>query len=816
MAFIGKSKIEEMYRHFTDGFLNELKSDEFYDYFINAIRSGESNISIYEKYVERNIDLRWVETIENTIIPLDNIIRNPMRFIKNEEEIVPIEMVRNVTTESIRHLAQHTSMIAQVKGDEVTPSKMLNIVKEESFETYENRFIYTLIAKLEYFLDKRLQALKTSKDIIDRLELKLNGNFTAGHDKVTYDVSVSCETPHVELEDHDNLIHADISQMNAMQRIERIRKILYNFKSSALIKSLYGCALVRPPLNMTNVLTKNQNFKKTVELWVFIESYDDIGYSVSHIDRQVEPSDMYMNELFSVLTMQYIVMKKNSGNMQDLGNYEERHTEQTPNIVKKDIDDFIDTFDLDIEEVRRIFLDRIQKKIKKRKMEYAKIKDVLTRAIALESEKLEEEAKIRKEREKKEAELLKKELARQAAIEKKRREEEQKRLMEEELERQKQEELERQRQEEELAKAQAEAKAAEEPVEETVEEPVEETTEEPIEETAEEPVEEATEKSVEETVEEPVEETVEEPVEETTEEPVEEATEESVEETVEEPIEETTEEPVEEATEESVEETVEEPIEETTEEPVEETTEEPVEETTEEPVEETTEEPVEETTEEPIEETTEEPVEETVEESVEEAVNESAPEEKKKPKLSFRETWLKIKEKLERKPKEASIAPTEQTEEKEAVAEEITEDVAENTSVNNTAEASEQISDEAYVGYDEAPTEDEEQPAKEELTEEGLKEFVDQATTTYETVEEFFAPEEEIAKLHATDDGNIVYEGDGKAEIVYEADGSQSIYVNGILFVKLRKKRRNNSFRNKTYSSARKKPRNKRRLNNKK
>ena len=91
MAYIARSKIEEMYRHFTDGFLNELKSDEFYDYFINAIRSGESNISIYEKYVERNIDLRWVEIIENTIIPLDNIIRTPMRFIKNDFDAISLE-----------------------------------------------------------------------------------------------------------------------------------------------------------------------------------------------------------------------------------------------------------------------------------------------------------------------------------------------------------------------------------------------------------------------------------------------------------------------------------------------------------------------------------------------------------------------------------------------------------------------------------------------------------------------------------------------------------------------------------------------------
>ena len=141
MAIVGKTKIEEMYHRFTDGFLGELRSDDFYEYFMNSIRSGESNVSLYEKYIERNVNLRWVEMIEDAIVSLDTIIRNPRRYIKNEEEIVPIEMVRTVTTESIRHLAQHTNMIAMVKGDEVTPQRMLNIIKEESFDTYENRFI---------------------------------------------------------------------------------------------------------------------------------------------------------------------------------------------------------------------------------------------------------------------------------------------------------------------------------------------------------------------------------------------------------------------------------------------------------------------------------------------------------------------------------------------------------------------------------------------------------------------------------------------------------------------------------------------------
>ena len=60
-----------------------------------------------------------------------------------------------------------------------------------------------------------------------------------------------------------------------MQRVERLRRILYDFQSSPLIKSLAGTALIRPPIVKTNVILKNPNFKKAVELWQFIERYNE-------------------------------------------------------------------------------------------------------------------------------------------------------------------------------------------------------------------------------------------------------------------------------------------------------------------------------------------------------------------------------------------------------------------------------------------------------------------------------------------------------------------------------------------------------------
>ena len=450
----GYSKIEKLYSRFAEDFLGEIKSDEFYAYFNNMLRSGSANIALSEKYVERRIDLRWVEAIEQAIIPLDNIIRDPIRYIKNIEEIVPIEMARGISTEAVRHLATHTNMIAKVENGNVTPQKILNIVKEESFDTYENRFIYTLLFKLEYFLDKRLQTLISGSKVADRYEIKMDGTCSAGHDEISYAFSMNYSTPHVEVSSEELAVGADVSNLTSLQRIERLRKILYTFKQSPLIKSLKDCAMVRPPLTMTNVLTKNQNFRKCVDLWGFVERYEEVGFDVNVIERTAEPSEQYVSDLFAMAALQYVVMKKNvSHKAEDIGNYKERRVEASPNI-KSSIEDIIESYDLEIDEIRRIFLSEIDRKKKKRQAEFTKVKDMLKRAIDTDTEFLAMHNKTRAKRIEKEALRIKKEREKFEREERKRIEQE--RIAREEAERIAREEAER------IAREEAERIAQEE------------------------------------------------------------------------------------------------------------------------------------------------------------------------------------------------------------------------------------------------------------------------------------------------------------------------------------------------------------------
>lgn len=302
---------ELIYSLYTEDFISLIQSEDFYTFFIKAIKSGKNELSLSQRYTENQIDSKWVEAIEAAIIPLDTIIRNPRRYIEQVEEIVPIEQARKITQESIRHLAQHTNMIAKVdKNGFVTPNQILNIYKEESFNTYENRFIYTLLINLQYFIDKRLRVMLDAK-VQSVSKVTMANEFEMGKENLQYSMQMQSTAmiDHV-VETVD--IHADTTKLDMMTRVERIRKILYDFGASQLIKELKGCTLVKPPIMRTNVLLKNPDFKQAMALWQFIETYRDSGYSVELIENNDLPSEDYKGQLYSVLALNYCLLKRHT------------------------------------------------------------------------------------------------------------------------------------------------------------------------------------------------------------------------------------------------------------------------------------------------------------------------------------------------------------------------------------------------------------------------------------------------------------------------------------------------------------------------
>ena len=410
------------YKNSISSLVNE--DSDFYGDLCFNIESGNNNLSLFHRYFEKKIDLKWVDAIEKCIVPLDTIIRNPRKFIVQEEEIVPIERARKITAESVRHLAQHTNMIARVDGDRVTPSQILNVFREESFEIYENRFIYTLIKNVQHFIDGRYNVLFNMADDENMASMKMESEVKNGNEVITYKLEIATKSAG---SGHDAQSGETVT---AFQRIERVKRIINEFAASAFMRELQGCTPVRPPIMRTNVISKDPNFKACLNLWQFISAYSDVGYEIIAKESNEEVNDEYRQDLNNLFGMNYMLLKKNIMPEEALKNRVKKR-KLKPKMLKRLAEELVLNYDMEEVEIRRIFVDEM-KRVSKKKIEgEAKIKEAIARALQSEADRkaaiaekirLEEERKKEIERRRKEREAAR--IAKQKALEKERKEKE--------------------------------------------------------------------------------------------------------------------------------------------------------------------------------------------------------------------------------------------------------------------------------------------------------------------------------------------------------------------------------------------------------
>lgn len=415
---------EELYSEYKNGSLSIFDGDEYYGDMLEAMEGGKHEISLFNRFFEKKIDLKWVEAIEACTVALDTIVRNPRKFIVQEEEIVPIERARKITAESVRHLAQHTSMIARVDGDRVTPSQILNVFREESFEIYENRFIFTLLRNLRHFIDTRYNVLFNMEQDEKKSSLSMNSEFRAGNEKISYKLEVSSQA--VSTMSATDAINPGDENATALARIERIKRVVNGFCSSSFMRDLEHCTPVRPPIMRTNVIQKDPNFRACLNLWQFISSYDEVGYEITAKETNEMVNEEYKEDLFKLATVNYMLLKKNTGE-EETGDIKAKKRKLKPKLLKRLAEDLVLNYDMEEIEIRKVFVDELKRANKKKTAGETKINEAIDRALKSENDrKAEIEARIKaeiqrkKEIEKRRKEREKAKLARELALEKER------------------------------------------------------------------------------------------------------------------------------------------------------------------------------------------------------------------------------------------------------------------------------------------------------------------------------------------------------------------------------------------------------------
>ena len=250
------------------------------DSFNNHIDS-QVHVNKNENKVECNYE--WLGMMEETIPYIDNILRNPNRFIVNEEDVVKIELARRVTVESIKHLARNTNLIQDIdkKTGDVKPSKILNINKEESFNTYENRFIYTLIQNMKMFIERKKNDVVGESSFNSNADITYNGKCSFGEENVNIELKINNS-----INSANRIV--DKNGNDVASRIEKLNQRITDLTSTEVYKNIHKLhvALVTSPIKKTNVILKNVNFQYAVKLWNYLQEHVNDESSVATKDSE--------------------------------------------------------------------------------------------------------------------------------------------------------------------------------------------------------------------------------------------------------------------------------------------------------------------------------------------------------------------------------------------------------------------------------------------------------------------------------------------------------------------------------------------------
>ena len=236
------------------------------------VKNVNSDMHFKSEFSANESNFDWLNEVEFALIYLDNIVRSPRVILINEEEVVKVERAKKITVASIKNLARNTHFIEKIDDvtKDVQPSKILEVRSEESYNTYENRFIFTLIDMLTRFITKQEEALKDLKNDNSK-KLQYAASTVVNGERINIELNI--DSREVTKLGNDKETQEKIKEIK--ERIKKIKQYLTYWNKSEFIKNLVKAraSFVIPPIKKTNLILKNPNFQVATRLWEFLYAY---------------------------------------------------------------------------------------------------------------------------------------------------------------------------------------------------------------------------------------------------------------------------------------------------------------------------------------------------------------------------------------------------------------------------------------------------------------------------------------------------------------------------------------------------------------
>lgn len=349
-----ETTINDLYLKYTDGVGQALEEDRYFQYLYEMVQAGDNTLQQKNRILHKVVDERWLGVVEDSLDSIFNIIDKPRRFITTSEEVVPVALAKKITADSVRHLSMNTQFIASDENGDIQPTRILNVTTEESYDLYENRFIYHLIQRLFTFVDKRTDVIfwSTGDEICNTMSME--SKVDDAYEEISYKIEMT-------IKNRQSFAENDSDNMDVFKRIDRVRRMARTLRSSSFCELMAGCSMVRSPIQRTNLMMKDPDYRKCYQLWQFIESYDEAGYTIEERDTALEFDEEYLIQMYTNLITNYTVFKSllesDPRKMHEIA--ELKREPVKPKFIKEIKEEIVDDYNIPDVEVRKVIIEEV-------------------------------------------------------------------------------------------------------------------------------------------------------------------------------------------------------------------------------------------------------------------------------------------------------------------------------------------------------------------------------------------------------------------------------------------------------------------------
>ena len=346
--------INDLYSKYTNRVERTLENDRYFQYLYEMVQAGNNTLQQKNRILHKVVDERWLTVVEEGVQAIFNIVDKPRRFIATTEEVVPVALAKKITSESVRHLSQNTQFINMNPAGEIQPTHVLNVTTEESFDLYENRFVYHLIQRLFTFVDKRTDVIFWSTGDETCNTMSMESKVDDAYEEISYKVEMT-------IKNRQSYVENDTDNMDVFKRIDRVRRMSRTLRSSAFCDIMSGCARVHSPIQRTNLMMKDPDYRTCYKLWQFIENYDEVGYTIEAQDTALEFDEEYLVQMYINMITNYTVFKSllesDPRKMTEIATKKRRPVK--PKFVKKIQEEIVDDCNIEDVEIRQVFVEEV-------------------------------------------------------------------------------------------------------------------------------------------------------------------------------------------------------------------------------------------------------------------------------------------------------------------------------------------------------------------------------------------------------------------------------------------------------------------------